>query len=645
LGDSWSLVTPERNSAGSPLGYINNINDAAIAVRGSRSTSEDYGRFSNSNAGRYHDQWNSFDRQVGMFRATSPGSGYDSYSSTAAHNGLCFAVPIALVQRRNSGAYHPVFNSEGTALFLRENGNLAAENAWYNSNVKIPSTAADCFKLGSPSENVAGNVAPFGSNTSGAISDNYYGRPDGKFYDAIYASDVQDLRMSSKKLPLAEIREKYKRMAIAGDVRGFEAVLFTHNFGNSIGIEGTGWLKVPFADISGDISRFTTTTTLQNQGHHITTHEVSTGISKVHDFAFRDTNLEQLWIREIDGGSFVSGDWMVALAEEQTHKQAKPTWTDLIGSTANLMATFPEGVEGQWIPVVPDGSTPRTYPLNRKSINTVQYKNTSDSGSSWSSGNLSSDTTQNALLNYAAPLARVSLWQYETQAHFTEDSNNVKVLDLGGVSVGNFYNPSWGGLLSSTLIGKVSIGSSNYKWRNASDFEYTLRTDTEILDTSTGQGVEHTTFSMLPSPASTAVKTLDYLSSENGVAQLSYAYKEMVYDSGLDSPSDMISIDGTTSQSYTAGNYYKVTGLVNEPVVFCVLATPSLNFQYLQETAKGYVGHSSNNLYFTLWDGNGWGDNNQFEIANNQTTQTDDNGNTVLYGTASFDTQYFVVEE
>ena len=40
-----------------------------------------------------------------------------------------------------------------------------------------------------------------------------------------------------------------------------------------------------------------------------------------------------------------------------------------------------------------------------------------------------------------------------------------------------------------------------------------------------------------------------------------------------------------------------------------------------------------------------WGDNNQFEILDNQGTQTDDNGNSVLYGTASFDTQYFVVEE
>ncbi|MCP5005759.1 MAG: hypothetical protein GY941_17755 [Planctomycetes bacterium] len=45
-----------------------------------------------------------------------------------------------------------------------------------------------------------------------------------------------------------------------------------------------------------------------------------------------------------------------------------------------------------------------------------------------------------------------------------------------------------------------------------------------------------------------------------------------------------------------------------------------------------------------FYDGS-WGDNDQFEITNNQSTLTDDNGNTILYGTASFNTQYFIVEE
>ncbi len=39
---------------------------------------------------------------------------------------------------------------------------------------------------------------------------------------------------------------------------------------------------------------------------------------------------------------------------------------------------------------------------------------------------------------------------------------------------------------------------------------------------------------------------------------------------------------------------------------------------------------------------NGWGDNNQFEIKDNQESFTDENGNTGLRGTASFNMQYFI---
>jgi hypothetical protein len=71
-----------------------------------------------------------------------------------------------------------------------------------------------------------------------------------------------------------------------------------------------------------------------------------------------------------------------------------------------------------------------------------------------------------------------------------------------------------------------------------------------------------------------------------------------------------------------------------------------LDNYFLGADGKFYtVGSGSILTNFELWDGNGFGDNNQFEITNNQATQTDDNGNTVLYGTASFNTQYFTIEE
>jgi hypothetical protein len=151
---------------------------------------------------------------------------------------------------------------------------------------------------------------------------------------------------------------------------------------------------------------------------------------------------------------------------------------------------------------------------------------------------------------------------------------------------------------------------------------------------------------------SPAVKALDYLSSENGVAKLSYAYKEMVWDSTANASDDFTEVTVNTSYTYAVGQYYKLTHVDFGPLqhkVFLCGQNRSASASWLAAShldPEGNLLHVSNgDLLFTLWDGNGWGDNNQFEFANNQATQTDDNGNTVLYGTASFDTQYFIVEE
>jgi hypothetical protein len=643
-GDSWDIVTPEVQSNGPSMGYINTT-AGAIAVRGSRSTSEDYGRFSNANAGRYHDQWNSFEEQTGMFRATSHYGPYDSYSSTAAHNGLCFAVPIALVSRRNSGAYHPAYNPEGCASSGKTSNVNAATALWYGSITRKALSLSDCFNE---------LVALSTNAVSGAIGDSNNIRPDGKVYDAIYASDVQDLRMSSKKLPLTEIREKYKRMAIAGDVRGFEAVPFT-TFPSIVWPNTTeyGWVN---SVLSIGTSNFRFRALAGMYGFKLG--DIITSPYGVHTVVNVNSNDVQFSADTADTSNVIahfrnlisSGLPFVAVVEsQQTHKQAKPTWTDIIGSPANIAATFPKGVEGQWIPVVPDG-TLLSYPANRKNVAHKQALSTTDNGIGWSFSSLFFNGTTNDITQ-SFTASSVRLQAYETQAHFTEDSNNEKVLDLGGVSAGNFYNPSWGGLISSTLIGKVSTGSSDSKWRNASDFEYTLRTDTEILDTSTGQGVEHTTFSMLPDPSSPAVKALDYLSSENGVAKLSYAYKEMVYDSSADSPNEHTFVNQSSTFSYVAGTVYKLIhsnfvklrdSVFVAEVSFTDTASNVDRYSLFQD---GSLKSSNGSTKLVLHDGNGFGDNNQFEIANNQATQTDDNGNTVLYGTASFDTQYFVVEE
>ena len=261
-------------------------------------------------------------------------------------------------------------------------------------------------------------------------------------------------------------------------------------------------------------------------------------------------------------------------ALRQSHSQANPTWTDIIGTPANIAATFPNGVEGQWIPVIPD-SVIDDFPMNRKWVSdpAVNTTYTQDNGTTWSSTNGGINSTTN-IYNFGNHNAvQVSLINYETQAHFTQDDVNSEVLDLGGVLATNFHNILYSGNISSSLIGKVSINSTNGRLLESNVDKFAIDPTVGMLF-SGGTGaygeVEHLSINL--GASSPAVKTLDYLSRENGRAKLMYAYKEMDYD-----------VD--------------------------------------------------------------WGDNSGFIPADNQSTLTDDNGNTVLYGTASFDLPYFIGDD
>jgi hypothetical protein len=442
--------------------------------------------------------------------------------------------------------------------------------------------------------------------------------------------------MSSKKLPLAEIREKYKRMAIAGDVRGFEAVPFllrfdTNSYSTQVSINAV--LLIDGSDVSvGDMI------TIEADDGTYNNRIVSSITS--------DTLYFDVPCGRLSGG-------IVAIHKAQTHKQAKPTWTDIIGSPANIAATFPEGVEGQWVPVIPDG-TVLNVPQGRKYTTGYSREYTVNDGVAWnqSAYTQTSTTTNTTIMGWTA--ATVALYHYETQAHFTEDSDNSKVLDLGGVFGADKYTLNQGASLINSLNGGVLVGNASGIQLAYKSVEGGIHPTTNLLSGDTWRGYPTHNTIPLAAPTSggtTAVKALDYLSSENGVAKLSYAYKEMAYDSGADSPNEHTFVNQSSTFSYVAGNVYKLIhsnfvklrdSVFVAEVSFTDTASNVDRYSLFQD---GSLKSSNGSTKLVLHDGNGWGDNNQFEIANNQTTQTDDNGNTIKYGTASFDTQYFVVEE
>jgi len=344
-----------------------------------------------------------------------------------------------------------------------------------------------------------------------------------------------------------------------------------------------------------------------------------------------------------------------AEVEVQAHSQANPTWADIIGTPANLAATFPNGVQGQWIPVIPTDAT-LTYTMNRKADAYWHAAITDTNGAIWLPGTPSYwDDILGTNNGVASPIAtsRIVVLFYETRAHFTQDDVSSEVLDLGNVraSCAVYAYPN------STLIGKVPRGTTYTKnvtlikpLSNVTYWDKTITGSTSRWDKLVGNlhtygDISHSNLDLYNNDGS-AVKTLDYLSRKGGRAKLMYAYKEMVWDTTLDTGTEFQTVDSSASVSFVPGTYYFVNlGLLRGNAYLCVTSVTTYLETLVEHSDGNLYGVSSNVLYMKKWDGNGWGDNNQFEIADNQSSLTDDNGNTVLYGTASFDLPYFIGDD
>ena len=322
--------------------------------------------------------------------------------------------------------------------------------------------------------------------------------------------------MSSRRVPWSQIREEGKRKAIDGELRGFEGVPFTKVF-PSVGAVEPGY-------------------TIVNQDNPTA----------------------------------------VVAQKPQLHSQANPAWTDIIGDPANIAATFPNGVEGQWIPQIPTG-TQQEWKYTRKafgltSSDSVLY--TGNDGVSWNTTlrqNWNDTTNSQKTTNISG--TQVRLLYYETQAHFTENTIIKEELDLGGVWAGMWNDVLNGALIASTLIGRIPTNNttSSGVQTNVNLTSWSTSSNGKIQGGWGGDSLPtHPTIPFgNPDNNSPAVKTLDYLSETNGVAEFVMAYKELIYDGA-------------------------------------------------------------------------WGDDNQFQIADNQESFTDDNGNTGLRGTAKTKLQYFI---
>jgi len=476
----------------------------------------------------------------------------EEYSNGASDlHGHCYFLVCGTVPRLNQGAYHPSFNPMGTAPV--RNFYNQGDKPWYHSD--SVTKHADVLKeskfflqypVGYKTEALTG----YGDMASGKLS-----RPDGKFYDAIYASGqggVIDYRLSAWDKSSPAEAAKVDAMVKNGTYRGVEKLKFTqvtkqnrNDYAPSYGgLDVSREVLVATGDILyvGNTYNRVTVTSVQN-----------TAQDSINDVQVVFTpNLTNR----------LTTDLVVVVASTNISVSGDFTQTDVIGDPANILANpdLKDGWMGSW-----GGMKVSNSPVTRKSVNnsvkSLIY--TSDDGNTYGSSLRSIASISNTISGWGTNYDYTTIISYTAFAKQTKVAYKEPVLNgeagLGSVFASGFHGTGYGSLLSESLTSKILSGTW-LSWDTSSVLSHGL------ANANTLNYVIHSSINTF-NPIGGAFKAFDYQVENDQQVSLNYIYEDLVYDSD-------------------------------------------------------------------------WGDNGSMSINSSQTTNTDDNGNTVLSGTATLALPY-----
>ena len=476
------------------------------------------------------------------------GSGtFTNDTTTFSHSSVTHATPIALIQRMNQGAYHPTYNPMGCNEWWVTN--TGSTGGWYDSRLSVQIVSTEqCFAY---TESFIMGRPAGGQYKKGNISSARSGRSDQySFYDAIYAGQVEDLRLNANKLDVNQLREESIRKAVAGEMRGKGRVPFTSaTFKNATSLStGTvGAYAIPVNEVSGSVDFIPSNQTPVEVNMKVLVGSVTYNILRVR---FSGASNENIFI-ETDslvtagGGEQLTG----CLGYQLSPEFDSLPWVDIIGDPERIAATFPDGVVGQWIPQIPDSST--RIDLNTKcKTSTALQVFTDNDGTDWSPFTASVSNITNTIPSILTD--RVMLVHYETHSNFTEGS--VRGVVVG--SVGKVYASSDNRIIvgnrlqysTTGTIGKSEVGS-RYSYHPVN--KYAIPSDGKLL----GQDdfpLVHTEITFdTPSNSSPAVKALPTIIEKNGLYYLQLNGNELTYTSnsfrpwGDDSTVPILDNEGT----------------------------------------------------------------------------------------------------
>ncbi|NOU49501.1 hypothetical protein HG263_02925 [Pseudoalteromonas sp. JBTF-M23] len=486
---------------------------------------------------RYHAQMN-IEPQLGLYAASKDGS--VGSRTDFAHQGQCFAIPIALVQRLNQGAYHPSYNPMGTGRRRISGGYYYT---WYQTHDQLTEIRSvyDCFD--SQANNGGGNKGEHGFSyiENGSV---YCGRSDQyKYYDAIYAGQVEDLRLNANKLDVNQLREDTMRKAVAGTLRGKEGPLFTQFKALHKGyLTGSNLQNAIFKDSPNNGTSLdlyangfpsgtpimmwqpSTNTTLYGQVSTANSHMMLTG---------NPSNLGK-------GGHVIPTTLGINMSDVCYFAEVKKLsagfdslpWVDIIGHPERIAATFPDGVVGQWIPKLPTGEIER-FTANRKAAGRQFGVFTLDNGASWGVTLSTFHSVSNDFTN-GCEVNRVQLMHYESPSICTEANALVKVIgNVGNCYITNSSETHLGNRLQPSLTSQIGINNTNNAVHNLVTTSYSFNESSEPRDESFGaiyQNWRHAPIELNAVNNSPAVKVLPTLTVKNGLYYLQFHGAELKHN-------------------------------------------------------------------------------------------------------------------
>ena len=485
--------------------------------------------------------------EIGMGTAVNKAA--TSLDTGVAYEGKCFALPITLVHRRNQGAYHPVYNPNGTAY--EKSITTSGSDKWYASSNGCNNIVniSQCFTLRSSGENLTGYMS-----VTGSIASTYSGRPDGLFYDQVHESDILDLRNSSKKV------EDYNRLInrefnklVAGAYRGKEGEKLVMPCPTIMTVQPNTW-----STATGYSSTVRTVYTGASQVSSNVFYEAKQ-VGGIYDAIFaRNTTsgnvYKVLGVKYYTNGTYIYFDhsygtiftdttstYDIFIVSSSTRTKSNTLLhCDIIGNPTNYPTVWKQsGVFGTPLIVAEDGTSllpdggKDTFKLSRKANTTpLLCLRSTDSGATWTSFTPTFSTTTNEITLTNEPTANLVMVYYQTHTSMAVPAVNSEILEIGDVFATNGTYSSQGSVLANTLIGKTPIGMvvpvSMYKGKPMGYKFYNSPIDK--LDIVAGYEPIHPTVSGFGTTVSPTIKAFPYLTRTNGKAYLNLVFKEMKHN-------------------------------------------------------------------------------------------------------------------